>query len=210
MTILLKFWKPLVAVILIVGASMWIDSYLQQDNIDAYIKKYETYQEIAKKTTVFADSLKDVVHVMQTIVHTKEVTITKLTTKVKEQTDAKLQLSMQLDSIEHTMDSAKTIYDTLKIKDASIVNLKTQLLHADTVIAQQNLIITERKGQVDTLNLALTHAMVRGDSLQAVLNALPKAPKNPNKIFGISLPSRTTIGIVGFISGVVSGFVLKH
>jgi hypothetical protein len=43
---------------------------------------------------------------------------------------------------------------------------------------------------------------MRGDSLQAVINLIPPAPKNPNRMFGIKLPSRKASFLVGVAMGI--------
>jgi hypothetical protein len=55
---------------------------------------------------------------------------------------------------------------------------------------------------------ALRMAMMRGDSLQAVINLIPPAPKNPNRMFGFKLPSRKATFVVGLAMGLGAGVLV--
>jgi len=48
------------------------------------------------------------------------------------------------------------------------------------------------------------------DSLQKVSKILPPAPKNPDKMFGITLPSRTTSFIAGTLVGIITITAIKR
>ena len=48
------------------------------------------------------------------------------------------------------------------------------------------------------------------DSLQKVSKILPPAPKNPDKMFGITLPSRTTSFIAGTLVGIITIAAIKR
>jgi hypothetical protein len=96
----------------------------------------------------------------------------------------------------------ETLLDTLELA-RQVLPLK------DSIIAKQKETITLQSTQVTELESALGKkddalklALMRGDSLQAVINLIPPAPKNPNRMFGIKLPSRKASFLVGVAMGV--------
>ncbi len=95
----------------------------------------------------------------------------------------------------------ETLLDTLELA-RQILPLK------DSIIAKQKETITLQSTQVTELESALGKkddalklALMRGDSLQAVINLIPPAPKNPNRILGFKLPSRKATFVVGLAIG---------
>ena len=67
----------------------------------------------------------------------------------------------------------------------------------DTQIGQLNKALNSKDNVINLLTLSR-------DSLQKVVINIPQAPKNPNKMFGIPLPSRKVMLVTGFIAGVVT------
>ena len=102
----------------------------------------------------------------------------------------------------------ETLLDTLVLA-RQLLPLK------DSIIAKQKETIDVQGGQVKELESALSSkdnalrmALIRGDSLQAVINLIPPAPKNPNRMFGIKLPSRKASFAVGLAMGLGAGVLV--
>ena len=55
---------------------------------------------------------------------------------------------------------------------------------------------------------ALRLSLIRGDSLQTVINLIPPAPTNPNRMLGFKLPSRKVSFAVGVAIGLGAGILV--
>ncbi len=73
---------------------------------------------------------------------------------------------------------------------------------AKETIATQGTQITELESALQSKDNALRMALTRGDSLQAVINIIPPAPKNPNRMLGFKLPSRKASFLIGVGIGI--------
>jgi hypothetical protein len=167
----------------------------QQDKMDVYIAQYNEYKVKAEASSKFADSLMTKISIQENATRAAEARANiaaQRVTRYKAQTTS-------------LVTTAAIIRETA----TDTIELARQLLPIqDSIIEQQQLIIQEQTTQITELESALSSkdvsfrlAIQRGDSLQSVINLLPDSPKNPNRMFGIKLPSRT----VTFIAGVVVG-----
>jgi len=102
----------------------------------------------------------------------------------------------------------QTVTDSLSHM-TSIISLQ------DSIIEQQENTIDTQDAQIGQLNKALQNKdnaifllTTSRDSLQKVVLNIPPAPKNPNKMFGIPLPSRKVMAVTGFIAGAITTSVL--
>ena len=102
----------------------------------------------------------------------------------------------------------ETLTDTLEMA-RQLLPLK------DSIIAQQQETINTQSAQVSELERALANkdnalrlSLIRGDSLQTVINLIPPAPKNPNRMLGFRLPSRKTSFLVGVAMGLGAGILV--
>jgi hypothetical protein len=87
----------------------------------------------------------------------------------------------------------------------------------DSIIKKQDEIITTQGIQIGELNYAITEKnstiellTMSRDSLQTILRNPPPVPRDPNKLFGIKLPSRTTTAVVSFITGIIVTVVVLN
>ncbi len=96
----------------------------------------------------------------------------------------------------------ETLLDTLELA-RQILPLKDSIIAKQKeTIAAQGTQVTELESALSSKDNALRMALMRGDSLQAVINLIPPAPKNPNRMFGIKLPSRKASFLIGVVMGV--------
>jgi hypothetical protein len=166
-----------------------------EDEMDKYIAEYKVFQQKAEVATELADSLKVEIAIADNEARAavgRAQTLGRQVNLLKNET-----LSME----ERATVMQETLLDTLELA-RQILPLK------DSIIAKQKETIDAQGTQVTELESALSNkdnalrmALMRGDSLQAVINLIPPAPKNPNRMFGIKLPSRKTSFLVGAAMG---------
>jgi hypothetical protein len=182
--------KLLALLLVFAGVLYWQDS-TSDDAMDKYIAEYKAFQAKADSTTKLADSLK------------AEIVIADNESRAAEGR-AKI-LGRQVNSLKNEttnmIERASELQETL----TDTVELARQVLPLkDSIIAKQQETITTQSTQVVELESALQSkdnalklALIRGDSLQAVINLIPPAPKNPNRMLGFKLPSRKASFLVG-------------
>lgn len=181
----------------------WQDS-TSDDAMDKYISEYKKFQAQADSATKFADSLAQEIVIADNearAAQSRASVYSKQATELKNET---------LNLMDRAQLLTETITDTLELA-RQILPLK------DSIITKQETTITTQDKQIQELETAILKkddalklALLRGDSLQTVVNNIPPAPKNPNRMFGIKLPSRKTTFVVGVVAGVViGGVVLK-
>lgn len=185
------------------GVLYWQDS-TSDDAMDKYISEYKKFQAQADSATKFADSLAQEIVIADNearAAQSRASVYSKQATELKNET---------LNLMDRAQLLTETITDTLELA-RQILPLK------DSIITKQETTITTQDKQIQELETAILKkddalklALLRGDSLQTVVNNIPPAPKNPNRMFGIKLPSRKTTFVVGVVAGVViGGVVLK-
>jgi hypothetical protein len=195
--------KLLVLLLSFAGVLYWQDS-TSDDAMDKYIADYKKFQAQADSATKFADSLAQEIIIADNearAAQSRASVYSRQATELKNET---------LNLMDRAQLLTETITDTLQLA-RQILPLK------DSIITKQETTITTQGNQIQELETAILKkddalklALLRGDSLQTVVNNIPPAPKNPNRMFGIKLPSRKTSFVVGVVAGVViGGVVLK-
>ena len=193
--------KLLFVFLVFAGVMYWQDS-TSDDAMDKYIKEYEAFQAKADSVSDFADGL-----VVEIAVADNEARATEDRAKI---------LSRQVNDLRNETLSMEERAEVMKETLLDTLELARQILPLkDSIIAKQKEIIATQGGQVTELETALQRkddalklALMRGDSLQAVINLIPPAPKNPNRMFGIKLPSRKASFAVGLAMGLGTGILV--
>ena len=185
----------------VLGLVMYVKND-SQDEMDKYIAEYKVFQAKAEAATELADSLKQEIVVADNESRAAESRARVLSRQVNTLRDETLSMEERAEVMKETM------LDTLELA-RQLLPLK------DSIIAKQKETIDVQGGQVKELESALLSkdnalrmAMIRGDSLQAVINLIPPAPKNPNRMFGIKLPSRKASFAVGLAMGLGAGVLV--
>jgi len=188
----------------VLGLVLMLKTNQQQDEMDKYIAEYKEYKAKAEATSKYADSLAQEIVIADNearaaqgrakIYSTQVATLKETTGTLKEQA------AMLSETITDTLELARHL---LPVKDSIIT---TQ----ETTITTQDKQIQELESALKSKDTAISLLTLSRDSLQTVVNSIPPAPKNPNRMFGIKLPSRKTSFVVGVVAGVViGGVVLK-
>jgi ABC-type transporter Mla subunit MlaD len=120
-------------------------------------------------------------------------------------------LKGNLDSLGVQLAAAKDTATMVVTLKAINLNLTQQLAVADsTTKTTQNMFVNSEK-QVAFFRRSYELSDQRGDSLQKVLDNLPKPPQDPDKwIFGLPKPTRTQVAVVATAVGAYGGYKLKE
>lgn len=192
----------LVLVFLIFGVAMYLLDANSQDKMDKYIAEYKTFQAKADSVTKLADSLKVEIVIADNESRAAEGRAQILGRQVNSLKNGTANM------IERASELQETLTDTLELA-RQLLPLK------DSIIEQQQETITTQSTQISELESALQSkdnalrlSLIRGDSLQIVINRIPPAPTNPNRMFGFKLPSRKVSFVVGVAIGLGAGILV--
>lgn len=191
------------SMMLLAGAAVYyVMSARDKDKLDTYITEYNTFREKADSVNDFVDSLKTHIVILQSDANAavstaavlgKQVTVLKRTAET---------MKGNRDSLKATIvDSTEMARKIIPIQDSIIA-------HQDTVIHTQGEQIVHLTKALVLKDTTITLLTWSRDSLQSIIRIIPPPPKNPNKFLGFALPSRTIMGIVGFVAGVVTSFAV--
>ena len=179
-----------------------------KDKMDEYIQQYKQFQAQADSAVKFADSLKTQIIIEETEAHLAQEKANEYAEDVKELKKTTSVLKNKRDSLMKETVTPQTVTDSI-LHMSSIISLQ------DSIIDQQEHTIDTQDTQIVQLNKALQSKdnvinllTLSRDSLQKVVINIPQAPKNPNKMFGLPLPSRKVMLVSGFIAGVVTTSVI--
>ena len=186
---------------------MYADSG-SKDKMDVYIQQYKQFQAQADSAVKFADSLKTQIIIEETEAQLAQEKANHYAEDVKALRKTTSVLKNKRDSLLKETGMPQTVTD-------SIVHMSSIISVQDSIIDQQENTINTQDTQIVQLNKALTSKdnainllTLSRDSLQKVVINIPQAPKNPNKMFGLPLPSRKVMLVSGFIAGVVTTSVI--
>jgi hypothetical protein len=187
--------KLLGLLLVFAGTLYWQDS-TSDDAMDKYIEEYKAFQAKADSVTELADSLKAEIVIADNESRAAESRAKILGRQVNSLKNETLSMEERAEVMKETLlDTLELARQVLPLKDSIIAKQK------ETIAAQDGQ-VTELQGALQSKDNALRMAMMRGDSLQAVINLIPPAPKNPNRMFGFKLPSRKASFLVGIAMGV--------
>jgi hypothetical protein len=193
--------KLLVIFLIFAGALYWQDS-TSDDAMDKYIEEYKAFQAKADSVTELADSLKEEIVIADNESRAAESRAKLLGRQVSALTNETLSMEERAETMKETLlDTLELARQILPLKDSIIAKQKE-------TIATQGSQVTELESALQSKDNALRMAMMRGDSLQAVINLIPPAPKNPNRMFGFKLPSRKATFVVGLAMGLGAGVLV--
>jgi len=193
--------KLLVIFLIFAGVMYWQDS-TSDDAMDKYIEEYKAFQAKADSVTELADSLKEEIVIADNESRAAESRAKLLGRQVSALTNETLSMEERAEVMKETLlDTLELARQVLPLKDSIIAKQKE-------TITLQSTQVTELESALGKKDDALKLALMRGDSLQAVINLIPPAPKNPNRMFGIKLPSRKASFAVGLAMGIGAGVLV--
>lgn len=203
-TAVLPLAKMLLVITGVLSLVLVVKTNKQQDEMDQYIAMYKQYEADAQQASRYADSLSALVIVAE---NEARAAISRADYYKKEAAASRVNtsdLQERADSLEETItDTLELARALLPVKDSIIATQQTTI---DSQIFQIYNLETSLKNKDMVIHLLnLTQ-----DSLRIAVNNIPSAPTNPNRMFGIKMPSRKTSFIVGAAIGVLAtGIVLR-
>jgi hypothetical protein len=193
--------KLLGLLLVFAGVLYWQDS-TSDDAMDKYIEEYKAFQAKADSVTELADSLKEEIVIADNESRAAESRAKILGRQVNSLKNETLSMEERAEVMKETLlDTLELARQVLPLKDSIIAKQKE-------TIAVQDGQVTELQSALQSKDNALRMAMMRGDSLQAVINLIPPAPKNPNRMFGFKLPSRKASFAIGLAMGIGAGVLV--
>ena len=187
--------KLLGLLLVFAGVLYWQNS-TSDDAMDKYIAEYKQFQAKADLVAELADSLKEEIIIADNESRAAESRAKVLGRQVNSLRNETLSMEERAEVMKETLlDTLELARQVLPLKDSIIAKQKE-------TITLQSTQVTELESALGKKDDALKLAMMRGDSLQAVINLIPPAPKNPNRMFGIKLPSRKASFLVGVAMGI--------
>lgn len=178
--------------------------------LDTFLVQYEELQQNAKKTTEYANSLNTQVAQLSDSAKQQDEKIKKLTISISFRQQQRVAQVEELAQLEGRVAAARANSNTealVETQEAVIDNLKTQVETTEAIVTDQQQVIQAQATQVLALQQAVQLATARGDTLQTILNGLPKKPANPDRFFFglLPKPSRTVVGVIALAGGIVIG-----
>lgn len=197
--------KVLIVLTVLLFSSIAFKKYaVTKDSMEEYIEKYNAYKEKVDSTNHMVDSLKTVIAIEANEAHAAQ-------SRANVFADQSKKVKVELNNLKSRTDSTrKTITDSTEMARVIIPKLDSVIVKQDTVIEQHKNEIFNLRLALDRKDTVITLLTMSRDSLQKVSKILPPAPKNPDKLFGVTLPSRTTSFIAGTVVGVVLLTAIKH
>ncbi len=196
---------PIAKWMLIAAGLLGVVMYVKndsQDEMDKYIAEYKVFQQKAEAATELADSLKQEIVIADNESRAAESRAKVLSRQVNTLRDETLSMEERAEVMKETLlDTLELARQVLPLKDSIIAKQK------ETITAQGTQ-VTELESALQSKDTALKLALMRGDSLQMVVNLIPPAPKNPNRMFGFKLPSRKASFAVGLAMGLGAGILV--
>ena len=169
----------------------------KQDEMDQYIAEYKEFQAKAEATSNYADSLAQEIVIADNEARAAE---SRANTFKKQAITSR---NETLNMMDRAQLLTETITDTLQLA-REILPLKDSIItKQETTISTQDKQISELETALRNKDTAIALLTLSRDSLQTVVKNIPPAPKNPNRLFGIKLPSRKTSFVVGAVAGVI-------
>ena len=186
----------------VLGLVMMLKFNKQEDEMDKYIAEYKIFQQKAEVATALADSLSEEIVIADNESRAAESRAKVLSRQVSTLTKETLSMEERAETMKETLlDTLELARQILPLKDSIIAKQKE-------TIATQGSQVTELESALQSKDNALRMALMRGDSLQAVINLIPPAPKNPNRMFGFKLPSRKASFAIGLAMGIGAGVLV--
>jgi hypothetical protein len=198
-----------IIVALFVGVCVhYFNNMTTQDKMDKYIADYKEFKSRADSAVHFADSLKTQIAIETNDAKVAEMRAANYANDVKKLKATTASLTARRDALIKETIMPKTITDSLELAH-SIIPLQDSIITAQrNTISHQDSQISELTSALKSKDNAILLLSTSRDSLQKVIINIPPPPKNPNKMFGITLPSRKLSFIAGTVVGLATAAVI--
>lgn len=199
--------KNVVIIAAVLLVAITINNFKMNKNIlDGFIEESKQHEQEAKTALAVSDSLKLEVIKSQKLADSSLQKIVVLEDRVKKTQVSASASKRQADSLKNELkDTTNTMRDSLDILVVIVPKQDSIIMKQDIVIALRETQIHLQEKIVLQKDSSIKKLMIANDTLSKIVAATPTLKKNPNKLFGfITLPSRRTTLVVGFIAGVIT------
>jgi hypothetical protein len=120
--------------------------------------------------------------------------------------------NVQLRSLKDSLAKISTVQDSLTAT-ISIIDIQNDLISKkDSIISVQDKSLTIEADRNRQLLRAYQLQSIASDSLQKIINTIPRLKNNPDRIFfnKIPLPSRSTSFVLGVATGITGAYVISQ
>jgi vacuolar-type H+-ATPase subunit I/STV1 len=180
----------------------FVNSIRLQTSLDRYIEEYNAFKKSAEITVLYADSLESKIsdYIRQ---------VDSLEANLQESEQEYLNSSNRVRLLEQERVALKA-----QVTDSILEVTPPEVLEYVGVLEEENTelrisidlleeISINKSQQISTLAIALDLQTLRADSLYTIVQNIPDAPKNNERLFGIKKPSRLSSFIIGAITASV-------
>jgi hypothetical protein len=199
---------PIIKLIASIAAVFLVVLFVQaqfdnKDKIDVYIAEATRFKAEAETAVSFAEELKVQVSIKEAEAAQSIARANRLNAQVA---SLRSETNILRDRLSDVTVSAAPLssmeYTELLAYAETVVPLQDSIIQSqETTIALQENQIFELRSVVDLKDQSIFLLTQSRDSLQIVLRNPPTVPKNPNKVFGITLPSRRASFVAGILIG---------
>lgn len=191
----------LTGALIVICGQLVLSHYQRKSEIDQFITEYKAYGEQVKGTLAMARALNNEAIKLRSSSDAKNEVIIKLANENRVLASNASKITRERDSLKL---AGQTITDTIALlqnKDRIILADSLIIVEKDNTIVNQKEQLSIRQTQINELTESGRLFQSRGDSLERVLNAKPKTPKSPNKLFNIiPLPDRKQSFLLGALT----------
>lgn len=207
----LKWVTQVVVVLTLAYVAFAVGSCNTTSKFEQFTIEYEKVLKDRTRISKQADSLQQQATTLAQQAGQLQDTISKLKITVSLRNAERAKMKTNLDSLKGQLATAQDTAEIVVAQQQIIGNLEGQLANADSVnVATQSMLVNTEK-QVKFFEQAYKLSDQRGDSLQRLVNDLPKPPQDPDKwIFGLPKPTRTQVAIVATAAGAFGGYKLHQ
>lgn len=203
-----KFNWQVIGTISLIAVAMMVTFVVvnigRNDEISEYIAQYNYFKQDAEQANFMVDELRVQVAEKEQEVQEAMTRASQLSLQARQQRDNVVSAIEQKDELLEAITDSVEMARVIIPAQEEIIEGQTQIINTqDEQITHLNDVIVIQK----ETNQLLTFAV---DSLQKVVINIPPPPNNPNKMFGITLPTRTQTFVGGVVIGVITSvLVLK-
>lgn len=200
--------KPLLiafAVLSAIVVTNYVTSIGDETKMSKYIQEVKTHKKRADSAVVAADSAKKLAAKLQADANAAKVKADSLNKQVDVAKSKVAAAKSEIAGLKGQLTSAQTLGDSVKTMVEIIVVQDSTIAKQDTIIEKQTKVIGTLNTAIVEKDIAYSTLWVSHTRLEDIIKNTPKAPSNPDKLFGfIKKPSRTTTFLTGVAVGILA------
>lgn len=192
-------------------ASSYVTSCFKESEIEQYIEEFEEFRESAAETSEFADSLVQVVEQRNQQIAELEEVIVVIEADLEESQQELVTVTAQRDAAREAVTDSMFNVTPEPVQRYIVTLEKENAVQKEVITDLTNLVRVTEDARL-LLQTNFDDAMIRGDSLQIIVDNIPPPPPDPTKWLGfIPKPTPVQAGTAGIVIGIaLDAFVLNR